>query len=183
MFWWGVTGRSSKRLKLILGLPSVVVLSGVLLLIIELLNAREQYILSQVSGLDIGALSNKEIKTRTVALVASIRDFEAVNQDEITEDIIQQPPTMASTQQREEFFRKKSARIISEGARANGVWRAYYLPEALAILSAAKERVVGGLPSPPMEATPALDGLLAGVRPASAAADYLTSVVAKLPED
>lgn len=148
----------------------------------ELIKYRSDQALILNAALNLGALPIPEIRSRASKLIERIKEFEETNELSRAFLLSQKAPRGASSEERDAFFKKQTAEELSNEVQYDSAWRIYYLPELLALLNAAQERLVGGSPQPSMEAVPALRGMLAGVHPASAAADYLASVVRMLPQ-
>lgn len=183
LYWWGTTSDvPTTTTKLWVGIPTVFSLVTLCFVVTELIIYRSDQTLIQNAALNLGALPNSEIRSRASKLIERMKEFDITNELTMDEMISEQTTRGASSNERDELFKKHSAKILSNIAQNDGAWRIYYLPELQALLDTARERLGGAAPQPSSEAAPALRGMLAGPYPASAAADYLASVVRMLPQ-
>ena len=125
-------------------------------------------------------LSDAELKRRATDLANSLYDFEKTIQ---TNDPVVKPPAydnQLTEAQRREEAREYSERIITYSRRVNIGFRRLYLAKVTSLIAEMQTRI-SDTTRPPDEARPGLSGMMAGVRPASALADYILALAQKLP--
>jgi hypothetical protein len=176
---WAADEKTPPRGRIASGISLVVIAVLGAVFFVAWVKEREQRDLEKFAFENLSTISDGELKSRASELARELKDFEKETQ--LAEPSLEIPDSRNLTEdQRREQWRESDQRLTMHTQKTNIEFRRLYLPRASSLVAEMRARIPGQT-EPPLAARPGLAGMMAGVRPASALADYILDLAQKLP--